>query len=101
TLAVMLSVAPNVYDATVSCPGGLTVRAVAGIATFTGCSISKPGLDLHLVASADGLEDAWSFPIDVWAPASPRGPDVELAETGASTLNWGQSVQFAVRMHPT
>ena len=49
--------------------------AVAGIAVFTGCSISKPGIGLRLVASAEGADDVWSFPINVWAAGSPRGPE--------------------------
>jgi hypothetical protein len=38
--------------AVLTCSGGLNKVAVAGLATFAGCSINKPGTGYVLVASS-------------------------------------------------
>ena len=97
TPPVTLSMAPNGEGATVSCTGGLTVDAVAGVARFTGCSISKSGLGFRLVASTEGVPPAWSYPIDVWPPGTPQGPNLEASGSG---ITWGSAVAIHVEMHP-
>src|SRR5207248_1256326 len=101
TLPVSLAIAPNVYGATLACSRGLTVPAVAGVAVFTGCSISKAGIGLRLVASAEGADDVWSFPINVWPAGSPRGPDLEMAELTGFGLTWGRPVEFSIHVRQT
>jgi trimeric autotransporter adhesin len=98
TLPITLAMAPNPEAAAVSCTDGLTVPAVAGIATFIGCSISKLGIALRLAASADGADPVWSFPINVWQPGSLRGPDVGLSDIVGSTITWGRPVEFMLHL---
>ncbi len=101
TLPITLSMAPNAVGAAVTCSGGLTAAAVAGVATFTGCSISRPGIGLRLIASADGVEATWSFPIDVWPPGSPQGPNLWSFGSIGSVITWGRPVEFSLQLRPT
>jgi len=104
TIPVTLSMALNPPDATVSCPGGNTVNAVAGIATFTGCSISKPGLRLSLVATTPGSTEAYAIPTDVWPAGMPRGPllqfDASSMTTSAYAPIWGSPIDLNVALVP-
>jgi hypothetical protein len=71
TAPVTLAIATNPGGGTLSCSGGLTVAAVAGVATFAGCSISAAGADYVLSAASGGLSSARSAPFTVSAPAMP------------------------------
>jgi hypothetical protein len=101
TLPVTLSMAPNPEGAMVSCPGGETVNATAGEATFTDCSISKHGFGLRFVATAHGAEPGWSYAIDVWPPGTPRGPSLLALAATQGVLTWGANVQLQLRLQPT
>jgi Subtilase family len=67
---VTLSLASNATGATLSCTGGLTRAAVAGVATFAGCAIDLPGTAYVLQAAAAGLPPLTSAPFDVLAAGS-------------------------------
>jgi hypothetical protein len=95
TIQVTFSVAPNPAGASVTCPGGNTVSALAGLATFQGCSFSRAAFGLSIVASAPGLGDGYFNGIDVWPAGSPRGPRLDLF-TGNPAPTWGQPVDFDV-----
>ena len=76
---VSISLASNPTGATLACPGGLTRNAVAGVASFGGCTIDRPGSGYTIRAESAGLTAAASAPVDILAPGSPlpldpRGP---------------------------
>lgn len=50
---------------TLSCTGGLSKTAAAGVATFAGCSVSAAGTGFTITASATGLTSATSGTFDV------------------------------------
>jgi hypothetical protein len=97
TTPVTLSMPPNPPGATVSCPGGNTVPAVAGVAAFEDCSISKPGSELRLAAIAPGFAETHTGAINVWPPGSPRGPNLSMDTTAFAPV-WGEAVGFRVHL---
>ena len=94
TASVTLAIGTNPGSGTLACTGGLTKAAVAGVVTFTGCSISAVGTGYTLVASSSGLTSATSSAFNVTAPAAVM---TLIRSTGMITV--GQtatlSVQFA------
>ena len=58
--AVTLAIGTNPGGGTLTCTGGLTVAAVGGLATFTGCAINTAGNGYTLVATSTGLTSATS-----------------------------------------
>ena len=70
TASVTLAMGSNPGAGTLACTGGLTKAAVAGVATFTGCSINSAGVGYTLVASSTGLTSATSTAFNVTAPAA-------------------------------
>ncbi len=97
TLAVSLA-AENALGTSVglSCAGGTIVTAAAGLARFSGCSISEAGSGLTLVASTATLPPARSSSFDVLPPGTPAG-SVALS-TPAPVIRWGSAASFAVRV---
>jgi len=95
TLAVTLEFGLNPTGAILTCAGGPSRAAVAGVAAFAGCTISSPGGGYVLVASASGLTAASSAPFDIAPPA----PSVSLT-VSASTILWGKGVTLAVGLVP-
>jgi len=90
TVSVTLAIASGTgtSGAALSCTGGLTKTAVAGVATFSGCAISKAGSGFALKASSGSLVAAMSVSVDVAA-----GPPAKLAFTtqpggGAAGAAW-------------
>ena len=67
---VSISLATNAAGATLSCSGGLTGAAVAGVASFTGCAIDRPGTGYVIRAEAAGLPPLLSPPLDILAAGS-------------------------------
>jgi fibronectin-binding autotransporter adhesin len=63
---VALAIGTNPGAGTLS--GAAPATAASGVATFLGLSIDNPGTGYTLVASADGLTDGTSGPIDVVPP---------------------------------
>ncbi len=87
--AVTLAITPGTGGGALTCSGGLTATASAGVATFSGCSISKSGSGFTLTATDGSLTSAVSasFNIVAGAPAqlsfttSPGGAGVGAAFT--------------------
>ncbi|HEY6056465.1 MAG TPA: hypothetical protein VIV06_00455, partial [Candidatus Limnocylindrales bacterium] len=65
TSTVTLSIATNPGGGTLSCSGGLSKAAVAGVATFSGCAITTVGVGYALRATATGVTEATSALFDV------------------------------------
>jgi hypothetical protein len=106
TTPVTLGIQPNWEGATITCTGGNTVAAVAGIATFAGCSISQPGEGYVLTARADGFAPLQGPTIDVWPAGSPQGPAFDqliILSDGRRVIdmNWGASLSLSVRLTST
>ncbi len=77
TMPVTLSLAPNPTGAMLTCAGGTTLAAVAGVAAFSGCSVDLAGAGYTLRADVPGLASATSAPFTVAAPGAP--PEIALA----------------------
>ncbi len=90
---VTLALATSPGGASLSCPGGLTTTAVAGVATWDGCTIAVPGSGYVLVASASGLAAATSAPLVVAAAPATLSLDVP-----APVVTWGATVALAARL---
>jgi hypothetical protein len=67
---ISVSLATNAEGATLSCSGGLAGAAVAGVASFTGCTIDRPGTGYVIQAEVAGLPALLSPPLDVLAAGS-------------------------------
>jgi hypothetical protein len=93
TAPVTLSLGTNPSGATLFCRGGLTVAAVAGVATFTGCRISAAGDGYTLVATSPGLVTATSTAFSQAAVLA--GPATTLTASAAA-ITWGSTVNLAV-----
>jgi hypothetical protein len=52
---VTLAIGTNPSGGVLTCTGGLSVGTVAGVATFSGCSIDKPGTGYTLTATASNI----------------------------------------------
>jgi hypothetical protein len=77
--------------ATLTCPGGTTQAAVAGVATFTGCTISTDGTAVTLVATSGALPAAISAPFNVLPVGSLPAPALTTS-TSASAIGWSSAV---------
>ncbi len=103
TATVTLAIGSNPGGGTLTCTGGLSKVAVAGIATFAGCSIDRAGTGYTLVATSSGLTSATTSAFNVTAPtaaitlttSAPIPPGAQNP-----VILWGQgftlSVQFAM-----
>ena len=93
--AVTLALGTPLPGVSLSCAGGLSSVAVAGVATFAGCLISGAAPAAVLVASAAGLAPASTPPFAVGlAP-----PTLTLA-AAATAVTWGQGVQLTSALVP-
>jgi hypothetical protein len=92
TRAVTLAIGVNPAAGILTCPGGLTRSAVAGVATFTGCSIDRPGTGYTLVATSTGLTSATSTAFNVGVPAA-----VITLVPSTGMIRYGDSVGFSVQ----
>jgi hypothetical protein len=97
SLPVTLSLAANPNGGTVTCGGGLTAAAVAGLARFGGCMIDAAGSGYALRASVPGLADTIGAPFDVSAVGTP--PPLTLTASAAA-VTYGTSVSFSVLAAP-
>ena len=95
TAMITLSLGSNPGGGTLTCTGGNSKAAVAGVATFAGCTIDKTGTGYTLVASVAGLTSATSAPFEVTTPAA----QVALFSS-ASTITWGAGVNLSVFVSP-
>jgi hypothetical protein len=97
--SVTLSMAPNPVGATVSCPSGVTVAAVQGVAHFTGCSVSTAGSDLAFIAAAPGLGSTLSFSFNILPQPNSNVPTLTLTAS-PKVIEWGDTVTLSVHMGP-
>jgi hypothetical protein len=93
TAPITLALGNNPSSATLSCSGGLTAVAVAGVATFTGCRISAAGTGYTLVATSPGLVQAASSAFN--QTDAPAAATLGLTTT-ATAIVWGTGVTLAV-----
>jgi len=92
TATITLSLAAGAPAGSVlTCTGGLSKVAVAGVATFAGCSINAAGT-YTLVASATGLTAATTSAFVVTAPAAA----ITLTNS-ASVITWGNAVVLTIQ----
>ena len=76
---VTLAIGTNPGAGTLTCSGGTSVGTVAGVATFTGCSINNGGVGYTLTATASNVVPAATIGSGTSAPftvASPLPPAV-------------------------
>lgn len=92
TKTVTLALATNPGGGLLTCTGGLAKTAVAGVATFAGCTISKPGVGYTLVASSSGLTSATTLPFNVVS-----GANLTLTNS-ASVITWGNAVVLTLHI---
>ncbi len=96
TAVVSLALGSNPGTATLTCTGGPTKTAVAGVATFAGCALDRIGAGYTLVASSAGIASATSPAFNVGA-----GPAARLAfgaAPGGGTGGTAWATQPAVRI---
>jgi hypothetical protein len=92
TKTVTLAIGANPGGGVLTCTGGLSRVAVAGVASFAGCTISKPGVGYTLVASSSGLTSATSAPFNVTS-----GANLTIVSS-APVITWGSSVSLTMRI---
>ena len=92
TATITLAIGTNPAGGTLTCTGGLSKVAVAGVATFSGCQINNSGVGYTLVASAASLTSATSSAFTVSAPAAA----ISLT-TSARVITWGSAVVLTVQ----
>ncbi len=83
--------------AVLSCADGLTRNAVAGVATFSGCTISMDASAVTLVASSGALPPVTSAPFDVLPEGSAPAPSI-LTSATAAAITWGSAVVLSSRL---
>ncbi len=93
---VSLSLDPNASGGTLSCNGGLSKKAVGGVATFDGCAVTSEGSGYTISASASGLISATSAPFMMVAPGTAQ-PTVALAAS-PSAITYGGSVNLVASL---
>lgn len=81
---VSLAIGTNPVGGSLSTPGGVTVTASNGIATFSGASLDNVGDGYTLVATASGLPAATSGAFNVVRPAANDG----LGHLDSSAMNF-------------
>lgn len=91
-MPVTLSLAANPTGAALTCDGGNTRTAAAGVASFTGCSIDRPGSGYTLRADVAGLTAATSTPFSVAPAGTPARVSLTL---GPTTVKLGAPVAGA------
>lgn len=92
---ITLGLAPNGFGAGVTCTGGLTVAAVAGVATWQGCSVTPAGTGLMFTASAQGFATVTSPAFNILA----GGPAPTLTITASKpTILWGEGIDLTVKL---
>jgi hypothetical protein len=98
TSSVSLSLAANPTGATLSCTDGLTSAAAAGVASFAGCAIDRPGTGYAIRAEAAGLPPVSSAPFDILAV----GSALPLTLTASpSTITRGGAAALTAQFAPT
>ncbi|MGC8633901.1 MAG: S8 family serine peptidase [Candidatus Limnocylindrales bacterium] len=78
------------------CSGGTTVAAVAGVATFTGCTLAEPVAGAVLSAQAAGLPPVSSAAFNVVDATTPI-PSLSITPS-ARTVTWGSGVTLGLQL---
>ena len=94
---IVISLAANPTGASLSCPGGLTRSAQAGVASFAGCAIDTQGTGYTIQAQMSGLPPVVSAPFDILAPGSAL--PLTLASSPAA-VTYGTNVSLTARFTP-
>jgi hypothetical protein len=100
---VTLAIGTNPAAGVLTCPGGTSVGTVAGIATFTGCSISTPGTGYTLTATASNVVPATTIGPATSAPfnvATAAVPGVLTVSASQSVMLWGGTVTLSAQLSP-
>jgi hypothetical protein len=95
TTPITLGLATNSFGAAVTCNGGLTVAAVAGVATWPGCSVTPAGSNLMFTASAQGFETVTSPAFTILAGGS--APTLTISAS-RPTILWGEGIDLTVKL---
>ncbi len=80
---VTVAIAANPGAGTLACPGGTTVGALAGVATFGACSIDRAAAGYTVTASAAGLAPVTSATFTI-SPAAPAALVVTTQPSGGT-----------------
>jgi len=97
TSNVSISLATNAAGAVLSCSGGPARAAVAGVASFAGCAIDRPGIGYVIRAEAAGLPPTLSAPFAILAAGSAL--PLELAAS-PPTITLGAAAALTARFAP-
>jgi len=97
TATVTLALSVNPSGGTLSCTGGLTKTAVAGVATFAGCFVTAQGTGYTITASVTGGTPATSNPFDIAAGVVGGTPTLTLSTTATAIL-WGTGVTLTAQL---
>ncbi len=95
TTLVTLAIGAGPQGAALTCQGGPVRSAVAGVATFDGCSVSPAGSGYVLVATAPGLPAVNSAPFVV----APAAPTLTL-DAASRAIPWGTAAQLSIHLVP-
>lgn len=71
---------------TLTCTGGLSKTAAAGVATFAGCSVTPAGTGYTITASASGLTSATSGAFDVTAAPPTSSTQVTVSNPTSAPI---------------
>lgn len=95
SISLAIKAGTGTAGAALACPA---TAAVAGLATFAGCTIDKPGTGYILTASATGLASAESTAFDVAAPppAAITNVNISLSSTTANATGVTVTVSFTM-----
>jgi hypothetical protein len=96
TDTITLTAGSGPSGGTFDCTGGATLAAVAGIATFTGCSSATAGSGSTLVASAPGLTSVTTGGYTIVPAAAAGLALVHAPSGGGGGLAWATQPQVAI-----
>ena len=98
TTAVSLAITggSGTTGAVLTCTGGLSKAAVAGVATFAGCAIDKSGVGYTVTASGSGLTVAVSTPFQVAVGAAAKLVFATQPGGGTAGAAWANQPAVAV-----
>jgi hypothetical protein len=94
---VSISLATNPTGANLSCPGGLTLPAHAGMASFVDCAIDQPGVGYTIRAQMPGLPPVVSASFDILAAGTAL--PLTLAASPAAVTS-GTAASLTARFGP-
>ncbi len=99
TSPVTLSLGVTAVGSILTCSGGLTRNAVAGLVSFAGCAITGAAGGVILVATTGTLPAATSAPFDVLPAGSAPSPGLTISSS-AAVITWGAPATLQARLAP-